>query len=49
MPANLLVVPFLQLLMPAAVLAIGVSYVSLWLAKIPAGLPDLLCKASPEP
>jgi competence protein ComEC len=36
MPANLLVVPFLQLLMPAAVLAIGVSYISLWLAKIPA-------------
>jgi competence protein ComEC len=38
MPANLLVVPFLQLLMPAAVLAIGVSYVSLWLAKIPAAV-----------
>lgn len=38
MPANLLVVPFLQLLMPAAVLAIGVSYISLWLAKIPAAL-----------
>jgi competence protein ComEC len=38
MPANLLVVPFLQLLMPAAVLAIGVSYVSLWLAKLPAAI-----------
>jgi competence protein ComEC len=38
MPANLLVVPLLQLLMPAAVLAIGVSYVSLWLAKIPAAI-----------
>ncbi len=38
MPANLLVVPFLQLLMPAAVLAIGVSYVSLGLAKIPAAI-----------
>ena len=38
MPANLLVVPFLQLLMPAAVLAIGVSYVSLWLARIPAAI-----------
>ncbi len=38
MPANLLAVPFLQLLMPAAVLAIGVSYVSLWLAKIPAAI-----------
>jgi competence protein ComEC len=38
MPANLLVVPFLQLLMPAAVLAIEVSYVSLSLAKIPAAV-----------
>lgn len=38
MPANLLVVPFLQLLMPAAVLAIGVSYISLWLAKVPAAI-----------
>ena len=28
MPANLLVVPFLQLLMPAAVLAIGVMFLS---------------------
>jgi competence protein ComEC len=34
--ANLLAVPFLQLLMPAAALAIVVSYVSLWLARIPA-------------
>jgi len=38
MPANLLVIPFLQLLMPAAVWAIGVSYVSLTLAKIPAAV-----------
>jgi competence protein ComEC len=37
-PANLLLVPLLQLLMPAAVLAIGVSYISLWLAKIPAAI-----------
>jgi competence protein ComEC len=36
MPANLLVIPFLELLMPAAVLAVGVSYVSLTLAKVPA-------------
>jgi len=36
--ANLLMVPLLQLLMPAAVLAIGLSYVSLWLAKIPAAV-----------
>jgi competence protein ComEC len=36
MPANLLVIPFLELLMPAAVLAICLSYVYLLLAKIPA-------------
>ena len=36
MPANLLVIPFLQLLMPAAVLAIGLSYVWIALAKAPA-------------
>ena len=36
MPANLLVIPFLQLLMPAAVLAICLGYVSLTLAKLPA-------------
>jgi competence protein ComEC len=34
--ANLLAVPFLQLMMPMAALAIGVSYGSSWLAKIPA-------------
>lgn len=38
LPANLLVIPFLQLLMPAAALAVGASYVSLWLAKIPAAI-----------
>jgi competence protein ComEC len=38
MPANVLVIPFLQLLMPAAVLAIAVSYVSMLLAKIPASI-----------
>jgi competence protein ComEC len=38
MPANLLVIPFLQLLMPAAVLAIAVGYVSMMLAKIPAAI-----------
>jgi competence protein ComEC len=36
MPANLLVVPFLELVMPAAVLAICVSYISVALAKLPA-------------
>jgi competence protein ComEC len=38
MLANLLVIPFLQLLMPAAVLAIAVGYVSMMLAKIPAAI-----------
>jgi len=38
LPANLLVIPFLQLLMPTAVLAIFVSYISLALAKIPAAV-----------
>lgn len=38
LPANLLVIPFLQMLMPAAALAVGISYVSLWLAKIPAAI-----------
>jgi competence protein ComEC len=36
MPANLFVIPFLQLLMPAAVCAICMSYVSLTVAKVPA-------------
>ena len=36
MPANLLIIPFLQLLMPAAAFAILASYVSLALARIPA-------------
>src|SRR2546430_1068026 len=36
MPANLFVIPFLQLLMPAAVCAICISYVSLTIAKVPA-------------
>jgi competence protein ComEC len=40
-PANLLMVPLLQLLMPAAVLAICLSYISLWLAKIPAAVAGL--------
>lgn len=37
-PANLLLVPLLQVLMPCAVLAVVLSYVSFWLAKIPAAL-----------
>src|SRR5437660_5212093 len=41
MPANLLIIPFLQLLMPTAVIAIAVSYVSLTLAKIPAAIAGI--------
>lgn len=36
MPANLFVIPFLELLMPAAVCAICLSYVWLTIAKVPA-------------
>jgi competence protein ComEC len=36
LPANLIVVPLTQLLMPSAIAAIGLGYISLWLAKIPA-------------
>ncbi len=35
LPANLIVVPLTQWMMPAAVLALGLGYVSLWLAKLP--------------
>lgn len=38
MPANLFVIPFLELLMPAAVCAIGLSYVSLTVASLPAAI-----------
>jgi competence protein ComEC len=41
MPANLLIIPFLQLLMPTAVIAIAVSYVSLTLAKLPAAVSGI--------
>lgn len=34
-PANLAVVPLMQLLMPAAVVALALGYISPWLAKIP--------------
>jgi competence protein ComEC len=36
LPANVVVVPLTQLMMPAAVAAITLGYLSLWLAKIPA-------------
>jgi len=36
LPANFAVVPLTQLLMPAAVLAVSLGYISPWLAKLPA-------------
>lgn len=41
LPANLIVVPMTQLMMPAAVAALGIGYVSPWLAKIPALITTL--------
>ncbi len=35
LPANMVVVPMTQLMMPAAVAAIGLGYISPWLAKVP--------------
>jgi predicted membrane metal-binding protein len=35
LPANLIVVPLTQWIMPAAVLTLALGYVSLWLAKLP--------------
>jgi competence protein ComEC len=36
LPANVLVIPLATILMPAAVLAVALSYVSFWLAHVPA-------------
>ncbi len=36
LPANLIVVPLTQLMMPAAVAALGLGFLSPWLAKLPA-------------
>ena len=36
LPANALVIPLASILMPAAVLAVALSYVSFWLAHVPA-------------
>jgi competence protein ComEC len=36
LPANVVAVPLTELLMPAAIMALALGYVSLWLAKIPA-------------
>ncbi len=41
LPANFIVVPLMQLLMPAAVAAIGLSFVAFWIAKIPVALTTL--------
>jgi competence protein ComEC len=38
LPANLIVVPLTQLMMPAAVAAVGLGYICPWLAKVPAVL-----------
>jgi competence protein ComEC len=43
--ANLLAVPILQVLMPAAALAISVSYISLSLARIPAAIAAFALQA----
>src|SRR5204863_1579890 len=36
LPANLLVIPLTELLMPSTLLAVGISYISLFWARIPA-------------
>ncbi len=36
LPANILVIPLASILMPAAVVAVALSYVSFWLAHLPA-------------
>ena len=41
LPANLVVVPLTQLMMPAAVSALALGYISPWLAKLPALLTDV--------
>ena len=44
-PANMLVVPLTEILMPAAVAAISLGYVALWLARIPALISSLALAA----
>lgn len=41
LPANVIVVPLMQLMMPAAVAAVGLGYVGAWLAKVPVWLTTL--------
>ena len=45
LPANLAVVPLTQLLMPAAVTALGLGFLSPWLAKLPVLLTTLALHA----
>ncbi len=45
LPANVAVVPLTQLLMPAAVLTVGLGYISLLLAKLPALLTAFALQA----
>ncbi len=45
LPANVAVVPLTQLLMPAAVLTVGLGYLSLTLAKLPALLTSFALQA----
>ena len=46
LPANLLAVPLTEMIMVAAMLAIGTGYISLGLAKIPASLAGLALQAT---
>jgi len=41
LPANLVVVPLTQLMMPAAIVALSIGYVSPWLAKLPVLLTSI--------
>ncbi|MFZ0734394.1 MAG: ComEC/Rec2 family competence protein [Candidatus Sulfotelmatobacter sp.] len=41
LPANLVVVPLTQLMMPAAIAAVGIGYASPWLAKLPVLLTSI--------
>jgi competence protein ComEC len=45
LPANVMVVPLTELMMPTAVAALALGYVSLWLAKIPALLTGIAVEA----
>lgn len=45
LPANLIVVPITQLMMPAAVTALGLGFISPWLARIPVWLTAFAIEA----